>query len=174
MRVILEKDIELVKNSIADNKINSTISIIKQYNPRAQTEDGFCFIHIISNMGNITVLDYLIKHKYLDPHQPDLYGYRALHFAAKFNQLNILRYLVEECDASIEIKTNSGQTPLMCAVINSSSDLALIRYLVEDARADLSATLPSGIGFAQFLESHKNPEISTYLKSKLMYRGSKE
>ena len=174
MRVIRQKDIELVKNAIVDNKLSRIIIIIKQYCPGAQTEYGFGFIHIISNVGNIAVLDYLVKHKYLDPHLQDIYGYRALHFAAKFNQLNVLRYLIEECDANIEVKTNSGQTPLVCAMINSNSDLALIRYLVEDAGVDLFVTLPSGLDFTQLLETNKNSEILKYLKSKLMYKESKE
>ena len=51
----------------------------------------------------------------------DEYGWTTMHFAASFNRVDILRYLLEN-GAEINVKDDQGYTPLLLAIETESLD----------------------------------------------------
>jgi ankyrin repeat protein len=43
-------------------------------------------------------------------------GYTALHWACIRNEFNLIKYLIIECKANIDVKANLGETPLFICV----------------------------------------------------------
>ncbi|KAI3855877.1 hypothetical protein MKX03_011532 [Papaver bracteatum] len=56
-------------------------------------------------------------------------GRSAIHYAAAGGRVNVLKYLVEEIKLDVDVKTNSGKTPLSCASVEGR--LAAVEYLLE-------------------------------------------
>ena len=162
---ISTQTIEKILALCASNSLADIIKIINSYSHNATTEDGFTFSQLIFYSENLSIIDSLVKLRLIDPHSSDSYGYTPLHLAAKFNKLEIVRYILENANAKIEAKTNSGQTPLLCAVTHS--DLTLIRYLIEQACANINIQLPSGAGVAVFMQNNPNRDVIEYLTNKL-------
>ncbi|KAJ1823339.1 palmitoyltransferase akr1 [Coemansia sp. RSA 2675] len=88
-----------------------------------------------------TVRDY-VENKGMRPDQPDSGGNAALHWATRNHSLRVLRYLVEEKGANINVRsTNYEATPLFWAI--SQGNLDAITYLVSSG-ANLALKDSSG------------------------------
>ena len=48
--------------------------------------------------------------------EPDELGWSALHHASRYNQREIIEYLVKSCDVDVNVLTNDDVTPLHLAV----------------------------------------------------------
>ncbi|PAV16107.1 26s proteasome non-atpase regulatory subunit 10 [Pyrrhoderma noxium] len=67
----------------------------------------------------------------------------SIHNAARNNQLSLVRALVEENEAQINVKDADGRAPLHCAAASDIDTIDVITYLLEH-KADVNATDPSG------------------------------
>ena len=71
-------------------------------------------------------------------HTLDHAGYSALHYAAQCGHWEIVRYLVEEHNVDIDIKSGNGETALILAARPSGNRLKIISYLI-NAGANINA-----------------------------------
>jgi len=93
------------------------------------------FLDAVVQAGKLTVFQFLIEHKFqLD----SLYDGRdsILHQVAMSKKSNLLRYLIRERHAGLNVKNITGNTPLHSAALVGNQDA--IRQLVE-AGADVNA-----------------------------------
>ncbi|XP_076285654.1 uncharacterized protein LOC143211676 [Lasioglossum baleicum] len=63
-------------------------------------------------------------------------GQTPLHYAAKSDKLEVVKYLIEEKGANVNVKDNNGQTPLHSAVDHGK--LEVVRYLIEEKNANIN------------------------------------
>ncbi|XP_076300828.1 uncharacterized protein LOC143219007 isoform X2 [Lasioglossum baleicum] len=64
-------------------------------------------------------------------------GQTPLHYAAKSDKLEVVKYLIEEKGANVNVKDNDGQTPLHSAA--KSDKLEVVKYLIEEKGANVNA-----------------------------------
>ena len=60
-------------------------------------------------------------------------GVFAIHRASEVGSVPIVRFLVEECHVDVNVRDNSGTTPLHYAAYNGH--LEVLKYLIEVAKA---------------------------------------
>jgi len=67
----------------------------------------------------------------------DIYGYTPLSMASGYGHFEIVKYLIEECNANVEAGDEFGETPLHCASIHEQ--LEIVKYLIEECNAIVEA-----------------------------------
>lgn len=102
-------------NSITINPLGrkdyvSELKIIMHYNDNSKVIKGF------------------IKELSIDVNEQDILGKTILMFASRYNQFDLVRYLVEECGANIHIKDVTGHDALYMAAY--SYNLNIVCYLL--------------------------------------------
>jgi len=60
----------------------------------------------------------------------DKYGNTPLIYASRLGFLEIVKYLIEECNANVNVKNRDESTPLITASINGH--LEIVKYLIEN------------------------------------------
>lgn len=85
------------------------------------------------------VLSHLSTHSNLAS-VSDFSGYSLLHAAASYNQLSLLRALVQTYNVDVNIRDSDGETPLFVA-----ETLATAKCLVEELNADVNAQNGEGV-----------------------------
>ncbi|XP_076298784.1 uncharacterized protein LOC143217929 isoform X2 [Lasioglossum baleicum] len=63
-------------------------------------------------------------------------GQTPLHYAAKSDKLEVVKYLIEKKGANVNVKDNDGQTPLHYAA--KSDKLEVVKYLIEKKGANVN------------------------------------
>ena len=72
---------------------------VKHCNPNCRTDDGSMPIHIVSQNGYLRILKYLIEELHCDPNSiRQYYISTPLFLACKYDQLNVVAYLINECN----------------------------------------------------------------------------
>lgn len=115
-RWILEK--------LKENYFNNNEEAIINYINNARNAEGDTLLHVLINgmsantretHFNTGLLDILLKYININTHSKDSDGNlndTPLMRAASYGSLNIVKYLVEKCDANISIKTSTGHTAI--------------------------------------------------------------
>lgn len=99
---------------------------------------GWTPIHISAALGNIEMLKLLLN-KFKNP-QPNVNlvtnnGSSVIHLSVSKNNYEMVKFLIEECNASCDIKDKNGQSPLHRA---SSSGLIKIIEFLNDHNVDIN------------------------------------
>ncbi len=69
-------------------------------------------------------------------------GYTALHRASYSNHLHIVKYLIDTCHMSIEVRTKMGWTPLHSA--SYWNNYEIVEYLLVEKNANINAQTDGG------------------------------
>ena len=101
----------------------TTLHYASEYEP-PRCEEGLAIVKFLVSKG-------------VDHTKKDFSGDLPIHLAAKFNNLPVLRYWIEEKDVNIEVTNYNGSTPLHFASNHNSLDL--MGYLVVCKNANLLA-----------------------------------
>lgn len=83
--------------------------------------------------------------------------YSLLHFAAINNNLEIVKYLVEEVKIDINLNTGSGYTPLIASIIPEHNDYKVAKYLIKKG-ADTTVKY-NGKSALDYAKEKKNKEL---------------
>ncbi|XP_011402533.1 PREDICTED: espin-like [Amphimedon queenslandica] len=106
--------------------------------------------------GNVTLLNFssmngwldvtkdLITKYHFDPHKRDGLGCTCLHWAADSNQVDVLRYLIDECHCNPKVPGEYGDTVLHSVAANAGS-LDFMKYLISHHQCDPMATTNWGM-----------------------------
>lgn len=94
----------------------------------------------------------------------DTTGYSLLHAAASYNQLTLLRTLVQTYGVDVNIKDEEGETPIFAA-----ESLSAVKCLVEELGADTSVQNEEGTtaeenAFANMDDGGEWPMVADYLE----------
>eukprot|EP00039_Didymoeca_costata_P014536 m.236357 g.236357 ORF g.236357 m.236357 type:complete len:174 (-) comp16046_c0_seq78:1271-1792(-) len=92
--------------------------------------------------GNLCELKDLVSQGWDPKVIVDKYGLTALQWAAGSGCLDVVKYLVNECEADIDQSNKEGRTPLMWACRNGHLDIAL--FLVQQG-ANIHAVTKKGV-----------------------------
>ncbi|CAB4252277.1 similar to Saccharomyces cerevisiae YCR051W Putative protein of unknown function [Maudiozyma barnettii] len=93
---------------------------------------------------------------------PDLNGYTAMHAAASYGHIDLLRRLTNEFGGNVNVKDNDGDTPL-----HHTEDLNTAKVLIEELGCDLNITNSEGKTALQVTEEDQEfPELIQYLRQK--------
>lgn len=97
----------------------------------------------------------------------DEHGYSLVHAAASYDHLDLLRQLVREYGADVDLRDEDGETALFVV-----ETVAAARTLVEELGADLAATNSEGQTAAQKIAAESEyPAIAEYLRSREAHPG---
>ena len=118
-------------------------------------QNGRTALHYACRFGCITVVKYFVN-KNSNPNLRDKDGMTPLHHACsckisvawkaalvgQSKHMEVIRFLVEECDCSLDTTSNTGCTPLHIA--SGQENLAVIKHLVERYNCNPSLTNNNG------------------------------
>ena len=91
----------------------------------------------------------------------DAHGYSLLHAAASYNHVDLLRSLVDEFKADVNLKDQDGET---CLYVAETVDIA--KCLVEKLHIDINLKNEEGVTALEKFESEEEyPEVADYLRS---------
>ena len=109
-------------------------------NVELENDEGWTALHLAAANGHIPVVELLLTHN-ANIHARDFDGRTPLQRACFYGQKATVEYLLVK-GARLEDKDNKSKTPLHAAAssyLSSSGRLAVIRFLVEEKKADLGA-----------------------------------
>eukprot|EP00039_Didymoeca_costata_P014534 m.235480 g.235480 ORF g.235480 m.235480 type:complete len:983 (-) comp16046_c0_seq6:904-3852(-) len=151
-----EYEIEYTSASKADNKTTPSLSHAERKALRklklenkvkakytkheSSTQPGTGLYH--AKEGNLCELKDLVSQGWDPKVIVDKYGLTALQWAAGSGCLDVVKYLVNECEADIDQSNKEGRTPLMWACRNGHLDIAL--FLVQQG-ANIHAVTKKGV-----------------------------
>lgn len=93
------------------------------------------------------------------PNSSDPNGYTAIHAAASYGHVELLRLLVQR-GGDINVQDNEGDTPL-----HHTEDTATAKVMVEELAADFKIKNSDGLTAAQYIEEEGEfPELARYLR----------
>ena len=93
-------------------------------------------LHDIVRYGDINQLRAALKKKY-NPLDKDVNSYTALHIAALYGKLELMKHLIEEEQLYPTVQGRKKVTPLIVAAGNGN--LSIVKYLIEKQCIDPSA-----------------------------------
>ena len=93
-------------------------------------------LHDIIRYGDISQLREALKKKY-NPLDKDVNSYTALHIAALYGKLELMKHLIEEEQLYLTVQGPKKATPLIVAAGNGN--LSIVKYLIEEQHIDPSA-----------------------------------
>ena len=93
-------------------------------------------LHDIIRHGDINQLRVALKKKH-NPLDKDVDGYTALHIAALYGKLELMKHLIEEEQLYPTVPGPKKATPLIVAA--GSGNLSIVKYLIEEQHIDPSA-----------------------------------
>ena len=110
--------------------------------------------------GNLHIIKECIKSG-IDKEAKDSVGSTALHFASGKDHLEIVQYLIENCNLDREAKTNNGWTALHFAC--SNGHLEIVKYLIEKCHVDTEGKTNNGMTALHFASGEGRLESVQYL-----------
>lgn len=100
----------------------------------------------------------------------DEHGYSLLHAAASYNHLDLLRTLINEFHADVNLKDEDGETPLFVA-----ETVQMARVLAEELRADLTIQNDEGLTAEEKIRADGDtPTVADFLREYRLQKGSPE
>lgn len=117
-------------------------------------DDGDSLVHFVASFGNTESLDWLIKNganihlKIGTKYNRD--GYCALYLAALKNNIEVVKFLLEQTDSSVDESTRDGATAFLMAVHDHNEPLIDLLYK-HGADVNASYTRSGGVSYT-FLE----------------------
>ena len=130
----------------------------------AVDKDGNTALHQAAKGGYLETVKYLVE-KELNLEAVDADGNTALHIAAEYGNLEALQYLVER-GLNIGNLNNYGQSALHLAASSFHSDLATLKYLIEEVGLDKNAVDHNGRTALHLAAKYGNSETVKYLVEK--------
>jgi ankyrin repeat protein len=105
-------------------------------NPNQKNLDGATPAHIAAAGGHIAVLEVLATHgAYMN--QQDDEGDTPLHWAVRESRLKAVEYLVSQCNAQVDLRNESQETPLQLASILEETEMVeFLRRFSPEAMKD--------------------------------------
>jgi ankyrin repeat protein len=100
-------------------------------NPNMRNGDGDTPLTLAVSSGSILCCKLLTTAK-ASVVQQDADGYTAVHFAAGFGYLNILSHFIDISPSSCDIKSKTGVSPALCAILNGHVECLI--FLLRKAR----------------------------------------
>ncbi|AET37852.1 uncharacterized protein Ecym_2099 [Eremothecium cymbalariae DBVPG len=98
----------------------------------------------------------------LTANSKDPNGYTAVHGAASYGHVDLLRLLVNKYHGDINVRDNDGDTPL-----HHTEDVATAKVIIEELNADFQATNNEGkTPLDVFEEDQESIELIQYMKEK--------
>ena len=92
-------------------------------------------LYLASKRGDLKKVKQLTEEKQLNPLQKvDKFGANALHYAAQFGQLNVLKYFIEKRGCNPASQDNRTWTSLHYAAVGKHLDI--VRYLIAEQHMD--------------------------------------
>ena len=124
----------MLSNFVIDQDIDPAENLIKSAKP--VTVESQADLHCIIRYGDINQLTAALKKKY-NPLDKDVLGYTALHIAALYGKLELMKHLMEEEQLYPTVPGPKKATPLIAAA--GSGNLSIVKYLIEEQHIDPSA-----------------------------------
>lgn len=117
-------------------------------------------LHFASDKKYFELIKLLLEHK-ADIHAVDKNGWTPLHTAANNAHMAAVRLLLAK-GAKVDAQNNIGQTPLHL-VIQNTNDTALIKFLIEEGKADFNKITTNGWSAIHYAADTNNFEAFRYL-----------
>ena len=133
-----------MRSNLVENTLCSLIFIGQDIDPaenliksaRPLTVESRADLHDIIRHGDINQLKSALKKKY-NPLDKDVHRYTALHIAALYGKLELMKHLIEEEQLYLTVPGPKKATPLIVAA--GSGNLSIVKYLIEEKHIDPSA-----------------------------------
>ena len=137
-----EKELEVISSFLNDDH-DTVDRIIAQHNSLLHESykpklDVGLLLHYACKHGKLDAVKSLTQDYGYDPQRYDQYGNMSLHIACRFSHIEIVNYLVGECNVDVNTQVTDSwhkDTPLHIAC--RECKLELVRCLVEELHADL-------------------------------------
>ncbi|MCK4651088.1 ankyrin repeat domain-containing protein [Candidatus Babeliales bacterium] len=101
--------------------------------PNIKGSNGETLLHYVCQFccckKNLEVIDYLIK-KGIDPNIQNENGDTPLHIAITYNNMEVMKHLIEKHNVDLNIKSNDGETPIL-QIQTSEVPLEIVDYLIK-------------------------------------------
>ena len=105
------------------------------------SQSGRSVLHFAASHNWLSIVQYLVSSKRMNPELADNTGMTALHHAADGGSLEVIRFFIEErkCNCNLMSKEgDSGATPLLKACLRGK--LEVVQYLIKERGCSLRAS----------------------------------
>lgn len=141
----------LIKNGANPKSITKYGSSVLHYASGAAGESHFDLVkHLMKNYGAMEFINFQDEEKYT-----------PLHEATHSGNLELSKYLIEECGADINLLTKYGNSILHMAAV--SGNLNLVKYLIKKHNANVHAIDNDGHTILHYAVIGNNLDIVKYL-----------
>lgn len=104
------------------------------------TDSGYSLLHMAVRSGHIEMVPYIAN--VLDVNRTDNYGQTALHIAASYDRLDLIKVLIEH-GANIDVCDNNGTEP---HAISYRINKETYNWFIENGAPRIPASLPNNYG----------------------------
>ena len=129
-------------------------------------QDGVSFLHYVTKEGLLDVLKCMVMNingHIMDEQYRDSIGRTALYYAVRC--INVVKYLINECNCDVTVTDNIGKTPLHFAAEWGSADV--IEYFLSTGKCDPLAKDNGGstpLELAKMIEHDYNTILAIFKK----------
>ena len=124
----------LVEAALGGHKDMVLLLIENGAKPDGRDGKGFTALHAATHMGHVEIVQLLIERGVNINDQENVSRVTTLHLAAERNYLDVVEVLLRQ-GAALDLKTESGHTPVIMAVLNGHADMV---KMLRDHGADCS------------------------------------
>ena len=110
---------------------------LEQDQTKGLEQEPYSLLHFAAYGGKLETVEYLIQKRGYHPMIRDSKNRTPLHSACKKGNLNVVKYLVENCEIDISCRNNTSHvTPLDMAA--EKGHMQVVQYLVEERKCPVS------------------------------------
>ena len=132
--------LELVEYISSMTKMSFLDRLLHPFHSSALNDFGSSsLLHIAAELGQLNVVQYLIKHLKYDPNSKRPDQVLPIHLASFGGHRCVVDYLVDDCMCNIQSKDIYNNTPLHFAA--AGGHISMIKYLVEKYGYDINISL---------------------------------
>ena len=115
-----------------------SILLAEGASPATLDDDNVTPLHVACFKGHKEIVAFLIKEKLVSPHISDAYDGTLVHYAASGGQLEVLKFLVDECGCSLTSENSGGANPFLLSCMQPN--VSVIEYVLEASQCSPLST----------------------------------
>ena len=136
--------------------------LLAEGSPATLDDDNVIPLHVACFKGHKEILAFFIKEKQVSPHISDAFDDTLVHYAASGGQLEVIKFLVDECGCSLTAENSYGANPFILSCLQPN--VSVIEYILVASQCSPLSVDKDNQSALYYAAASNSPAVFRYLE----------